>query len=249
MGSETDQGAEQPDQSKDWWERWHQNLHQEHPEEVEVEYSNRSGEWGQDFLRQPLRLENGVTLTSSSMYSPLAGYGWYNKAALRRRGWTRTAIRRILGDPDRTLTRKRYPKRPECLYDEERVLKAEEEHAHAGKVRFRKRSAPRDESLFSAPTKNGRISGRQLGCHIVECLSIFGAKTYHDLLFAMSADTKVRRNFRVAFCRAIRRLTAAGAIERKEQMVEGRIQDVLSAQMKHSHQPPEKYISRRIISL
>jgi hypothetical protein len=58
-----------------------------------------------------------------------------NKAFLLKRGWTRTAIKRILGEPDRTLVMRKFRKdRPECLYNRERVLEAEE----AGAVRYRK---------------------------------------------------------------------------------------------------------------
>jgi hypothetical protein len=59
-----------------------------------------------------------------------------NKKYLLARGWTRTAIKRILGEPDRRLTLKRRRKdRPECRYDLARVLAAES----AGLIRFRKR--------------------------------------------------------------------------------------------------------------
>lgn len=59
----------------------------------------------------------------------------YNKADLLRRGWTRTSIKRILGEPDRKLLRIGIRKdRPECIYDSWRVFEAEE----AGAVRYRK---------------------------------------------------------------------------------------------------------------
>src|SRR5690242_7174637 len=65
----------------------------------------------------------------------LQGYGSVNKALLLQRGWTRTAIKRILGEPDRRITlRRRRKDRPECLYDVARVQAAEE----AGVIRFRR---------------------------------------------------------------------------------------------------------------
>lgn len=49
------------------------------------------------------------------------------QAALRERGWTPTAIRRFLGDPDRTARNPRYASAaPMKLWDEERVLAAED---------------------------------------------------------------------------------------------------------------------------
>ena len=44
-----------------------------------------------------------------------------NKRWLLRSGWTRTMIRRLLGPPDRTVSRKRNPSRPECRYNLQRV--------------------------------------------------------------------------------------------------------------------------------
>jgi len=58
-----------------------------------------------------------------------------NKKYLLARGWTRTAIKRILGEPDRRLRFKYRKDRPECRYDLARVLAAES----AGLIRFRKR--------------------------------------------------------------------------------------------------------------
>ncbi len=58
-----------------------------------------------------------------------------NKRFLLTRGWTRTSIKRILGEPDRRLALRRYRKdRPECRYDLAQVLAAEA----AGLIRFRK---------------------------------------------------------------------------------------------------------------
>ena len=65
----------------------------------------------------------------------LPTYGCVNKSFLLARGWTRTAIKRILGDPDRRLVmRGRPPSRPECLYDVKRVREAE----RRGPSRFRR---------------------------------------------------------------------------------------------------------------
>jgi hypothetical protein len=62
-------------------------------------------------------------------------YGTVNKAFLRERGWTRTAIKRILGEPDRRIQMVQFRKdRPECLYSMSRVIEAE----NAGLIRFRK---------------------------------------------------------------------------------------------------------------
>jgi hypothetical protein len=62
-------------------------------------------------------------------------WGGYNKADLLRRGWTRTAIARILGEPDRRLPRQEFRRdRPECIYERARVEAAEE----AGLIRYRK---------------------------------------------------------------------------------------------------------------
>lgn len=59
----------------------------------------------------------------------------FNKAELLKRGWTRTSIKRILGEPDRRLPMRRFRHdRPECAYDDHRVFVAEE----AGAVRYRK---------------------------------------------------------------------------------------------------------------
>jgi hypothetical protein len=57
-----------------------------------------------------------------------------NKAFLLERGWTRTAIKRFLGEPDRRLVRVDFRKdRPECRYDMRRVIEAE----RTGRIRFR----------------------------------------------------------------------------------------------------------------
>ena len=62
-------------------------------------------------------------------------YTFVNKKFLRERGWTRTAIKRILGEPDHVVAGLRYRKdRPECMYSMERVITAEA----AGLIRFRK---------------------------------------------------------------------------------------------------------------
>jgi hypothetical protein len=66
--------------------------------------------------------------------------GSVTKAALLRRGWTRTAIVRILGEPDRRIIRRDHRRdRPECRYDIQRVLKAEEDKE--SRFRFRKAQA------------------------------------------------------------------------------------------------------------
>jgi hypothetical protein len=62
-------------------------------------------------------------------------YSSVNKQFLLSRGWTRTAIKRILGEPDRHTPMVQFRKdRPECRYEMERVIAAE----NAGLTRFRK---------------------------------------------------------------------------------------------------------------
>jgi hypothetical protein len=88
-----------------------------------------------------------------------------NKAFLLKRGWTRTAIKRILGEPDRKiLMRRRWRNRPECRYDMARVTAAEE----AGHIRFRQKSAPKvPDELVWAPGESVLAScglcGREFG--------------------------------------------------------------------------------------
>jgi len=63
--------------------------------------------------------------------------GFVNKAQLIERGWTRTAIKRLLGEPDhRTLTGNCNKDRPECCYDTERVLQVEADWVVAGRMKF-----------------------------------------------------------------------------------------------------------------
>ena len=57
-----------------------------------------------------------------------------NKAFLLKRGWTRTAIKRFLGEPDGRIPMVRFRKdRPECRYSMDRVLVVED----SGIIRFR----------------------------------------------------------------------------------------------------------------
>ena len=66
----------------------------------------------------------------------LRPYGSVNKEFLLARGWTRTAIYRVLGAPDRRLRQWNFPRsRSECRYDVERVIAAED--ANGGPVRYR----------------------------------------------------------------------------------------------------------------
>ncbi len=67
---------------------------------------------------------------------PIENYGSVNTKFLLKRGWTRTAIRKILGEPDRRIPMLQRPDRPECRYDVQRVLAAEA----SGAVRLRDRS-------------------------------------------------------------------------------------------------------------
>jgi hypothetical protein len=57
-----------------------------------------------------------------------------NKGALIKRGWTRTSIKRLLGEPDWTIQNNHNPERPECRYLTQRVIDCED----AGRVRFRR---------------------------------------------------------------------------------------------------------------
>ena len=94
--------------------------------------------WHHDFYRdRPGEDENGnIRYPSRDFKLSTAGAcAGFNKADLRRRGWTRTAIKRILGEPDsQTLVRRNFRKdRPECVYSKERVIEAEER----GVIRYR----------------------------------------------------------------------------------------------------------------
>jgi hypothetical protein len=57
-----------------------------------------------------------------------------------RRGWTRTAIKRVLGEPDLRIPQEFRQDRPECLYSMARVSEAE----GGGCIRFRKTPVRRD---------------------------------------------------------------------------------------------------------
>lgn len=48
-----------------------------------------------------------------------------NRAWLLKRGWTRSMIRRFLGEPDRRIPRRENHSRPECRYEMQRVREAE----------------------------------------------------------------------------------------------------------------------------
>jgi hypothetical protein len=78
------------------------------------------------------------------------------KELIKGRGWTRGAIKRELGEPDRRVPLNRLKKytrqgRPECRYDAERVLKAEED----GKQRIRRgRGGPLDGFIAELKENN-----------------------------------------------------------------------------------------------
>jgi hypothetical protein len=64
-----------------------------------------------------------------------------NKLFLLRRGWTRTAIKRVLGEPDQRIPRKEFRQdRLECQYSMARILEAED----SGRIRFRKAPVRRE---------------------------------------------------------------------------------------------------------
>ena len=96
------------------------------------------GGYHEDFLQQrPYQDENGNTRYPSRFRLHRAtGEGVWNLSDLYRRGWTRTAIKRFLGEPDRRIPLRRREDRSECLYDRGRVLSAEA----TGFMRFRKAS-------------------------------------------------------------------------------------------------------------
>jgi hypothetical protein len=87
--------------------------------------------------------------------------GSVTKAALLRRGWTRTAIARILGEPDRRIVRRDHRKdRPECRYDIQRVLKSEGEEA---RFRFSKTPANRVKPVKKPSTdRNFHLEDRRI---------------------------------------------------------------------------------------
>lgn len=129
------------------WEDWRKDIHEGNPS-VRPEYTNRLGVWHHDFIQdRPGTDENGNVRRPSqdfgcSLSEPLGGF---NKASLLLRGWTRTAISRVLGKPDRTLVRRASlmraarPDRPECVYSRERVEAAEA----LGLKRYRNKPAPK----------------------------------------------------------------------------------------------------------
>jgi hypothetical protein len=113
----------------DSWQEWRQKLHEEHPDEVDPTYHQR--DWHPDFhIGQPITDEHGRVRYPSrgcNMQAWVREQPTLNKKCLLKRGWTRTAIKRILGEPDRRGDNHRFStKRAECLYNRERVLKAEE---------------------------------------------------------------------------------------------------------------------------
>jgi len=118
------------------WEQWRRNLHDDDPT-IKPEYVNRRGDWHPDFQRdRPSIGENGETHYPSTgcENNPLVGaLGGFNKADLLRRGWTRTAITRVLGRPNRIIPVWRNKARPECVYCQQRVFDAEA----AGAIRYR----------------------------------------------------------------------------------------------------------------
>jgi hypothetical protein len=136
------------------WEKWREDLHKENPD-INPEYVNREGVWHHDFYRdRPTAIDGGELSYPSQDYrpSPTGTIGGFNKADLLRRGWTRTAIRRILGEPDSLIVRQGLTgplriDRPECVYGRERVFQAEEKC----KIRFRRATEklPPDESEFT----------------------------------------------------------------------------------------------------
>jgi hypothetical protein len=87
-----------------------------------------------------------------------AEIGRVNKAFLLKRGWTRTAITRLLGKPDSKIVRwNRWKDRPECFFDMQRVLQAEE----VGAIRFRRKAGEPVKRLRGDPDfcwRDGRIS-------------------------------------------------------------------------------------------
>jgi hypothetical protein len=89
----------------------------------------------------------------------LEGYPWFNKVALLNRGWTRATIKKFLGDPDSTVTLRRWPQRPECRYERTRVLEAE--RALRGEEDNPGHPKPRRQEVHYVPVVGPPISLRR----------------------------------------------------------------------------------------
>ena len=131
------------------WQEWRDDLHKDNPA-INPEYVNKKGVWHHDFYRDRPTAINGGGLFYPSQDDrpvPTGTIGGFNKADLLRSGWTRTSIKRILGEPDFRVLRQGLfgplrKDRPECVYTRERVLAAEKD----GKIRFRQAPKRRDPS-------------------------------------------------------------------------------------------------------
>jgi hypothetical protein len=121
----------------------------------------RDGQYGENRREYPI----------FSRESLLLEYGPVNKAFLLNRGWTRTAIKRVLGEPDRRILMRNRPKdRPECRYDMTRVLAAEE----AGPIRFRRAPERNREDANEANRRETERDCRYCGLSITYMRSAVG---------------------------------------------------------------------------
>ena len=124
----------------DFWEEWRRRLAEDNPD-VKPEYTNRLGIWHHDFRRErPTHLDNGELSYPSRDYIGAGIFeGGISKAGLFSRGWTRTAINRILGTPDYRLRNAYGTHRAMAMYRLDRVKAAEDQ----GPIRYR--NARRDK--------------------------------------------------------------------------------------------------------
>lgn len=161
-------GGDDQKRGGEFWERWRREISDQHPE-VQPEYANRLGVWHGDFMRdKPSCGENGKSFYPSQYYGDSGAEfsGGFTKRGLVERGWTRTAISRILGKPDWQQKGNFGDARPVCMYRRERVLEAEA----AGKIRYRAvpfRRTPTEKEFFATETRTrsdpGQLQPKKLG--------------------------------------------------------------------------------------
>jgi hypothetical protein len=153
----------------DSWKEWRRKLSEDHPE-VKPEYTNRLGIWHHDFYRERLTKDCGGSNSATQMWmgreykrpstdydGPTVYDGGFTKSGLIQRGWTRTAIKRILGEPDWHLFNGFGKDRQACMYSRARVEAAEQQ----GKIRYRR--APEQKDPFERfYWQVGRRNGQEL---------------------------------------------------------------------------------------
>jgi len=143
---------------EDFWEEWREQLSETQPG-VKPDYSNRLGVWHHDFFRERITrdcgdMKRGWRRPSLGYEGPTIFDGGYCKAGLLRRGWTRTAIKRILGEPDWHLYGGYGKGKEVCMYSTERVMAAEEK----GVIRYRRFNPkePEEHIVWRPGGANGR---------------------------------------------------------------------------------------------